>query len=151
MFVVSRTVASSARATIAITYGGSKPGSHGCWLSVNAITVPRPETSTGFQERLRHEGQIGTGGWTSASQSVQPWIRSRPSAPEVQNHWLAGVSWGRGRTFAPRVGGWRGASRGRRRVRSSGSQRGPGVRRLAPVGGKGAHHGLDGERGDEIA
>ena len=43
---------SSARATLAMTYGGSKSGSHRCALTVNPTTVARPETSVGFDERL---------------------------------------------------------------------------------------------------
>ena len=56
--------------------------------------TPRPAR----RDRLRHRGQMGTGGWTRALQSSQPWIRRRPSAPEVQNHSLTGVSWGSRRT-----------------------------------------------------
>src|SRR5437868_14065066 len=101
MFVVRCTVGSSVRTTLATTYGGSKPGSHGWAFTVNATTVPRPETSVGFQDRLRHSGQIGVGGWTSEPQSSQPWMRRQPSAPDVQNHWFAGVSWGSGLTAPP--------------------------------------------------
>ena len=86
---------------MAITYGGSKSGSHWCWLTVKPTTVAAPDTSAGVHDRLRHTGQIGTGGWTSAWQSSQPWMRRRPSAPDVQNHSLAGVSWGSGRTGTP--------------------------------------------------
>jgi hypothetical protein len=96
--VVRWTVGSSASATLAMTYGGSKPGSHRWRLTVNATTVPRPDTAVGSHERLRQAGHTGTGGWTSALQSWHCWIRRRPSAPEVQNHSLAGVSWGSGRT-----------------------------------------------------
>ena len=106
MFVVRRTVGSSARATLAMTYGGSKPGSHWCWLIVKATTVARPDTSVGAHDRLRQLGQIGAGGWTSALQSVHPWMRSTPSAPEVQNHSLNGVSCGSGRIKAPRGDRW---------------------------------------------
>src|SRR5687767_12748929 len=89
-FVVRCTVGSSARATLAMTYGGSKPGSHWCWLIVKATTVARPEISIGAHARLRQRGQIGVGGCTSALQSVQPWMRNRPSAPDVQIHSLKG-------------------------------------------------------------
>src|ERR1700739_72775 len=41
---------------------------------------------------------MGTGGCTSRPQSVHPWIRSRPSDPEVKNQSLTGVSSGRGGT-----------------------------------------------------
>ena len=71
---------------MAIAYGGSNPGSHWWWLTVNPTTVPRPDTAVGDHDRLRHTGQIGTGGCTSVLQSLQPWIRSWPSAPDVQNH-----------------------------------------------------------------
>ena len=39
--VVRWTLGSSARATLAIAYGGSKSGSHWCWLTVRATTVAR--------------------------------------------------------------------------------------------------------------
>ena len=68
-------------------------------------TVPRPDTGVGFQDLLRQYGQMGTGGWTSSPQSLQPWIRRMPSAPELQNHSLAGVSSGRGRIISPGLGG----------------------------------------------
>ena len=58
--------------------------------------MARPDTSTGADARLRHYGQIGTGGCTSRPQSEQPWMRSLPSAPERQNHSVAGVNSGRG-------------------------------------------------------
>jgi hypothetical protein len=67
-------------------------------LTVNPTTVARPDTTVGAHERLRHTGHTGTGGWTSALQSWHPWTRRRPSAPEVQNHSVTGVSWGSGRT-----------------------------------------------------
>jgi hypothetical protein len=66
-------------------------------LTVNATTVPRPDTATGVQARLRQAGQIGTGGWTSWPQSPHAWMRRVPSAPDVQNHVFAGVSCGSGR------------------------------------------------------
>ena len=100
MFVVRCTVGSSASATFAIAYGGSNPGSHWWRLIVKPTTVPRPDSAVGSHARLRHAGQIGTGGCTSFPQSVQPWIRRRPSAPEVQNHSVAGVSCGSGRTIS---------------------------------------------------
>ncbi len=96
MLVVRRTRGSSASATLAITYGGSKAGSHRWALTVKPTIVPRPDTAVGFQDRLRHEGQRGTGGCTSSPHSAHPWIRNVPSAPEVQNHSLAGVSSGSG-------------------------------------------------------
>src|SRR5262245_3338990 len=95
--VVSRTIGSSASATFAITYGGSKPGSHCCELTVKPTTVARPDTTLGAHERLRHSGQIGTGGCTNLWQSLQRWMRSMPSAPDVQNQSLKGVSCGSGR------------------------------------------------------
>jgi hypothetical protein len=67
-------------------------------LTVKAMTVPRPETTVGAHDRLRHAGQIGVGGWMSFPQSEHPWILSCPSEPEVQNHSFTGVSWGSGRT-----------------------------------------------------
>jgi hypothetical protein len=94
MLVVRCILGSSASATLAMTYGGSNPGSHWWWLTVNATTVPRPDTTVGFPDRLPQAGHGGTGGWTSASQSWQPWTRRRPSAPDVQNHSLTG--WGAG-------------------------------------------------------
>src|SRR5262245_12981383 len=100
-FVVSRIAGSSASATIAIAYGGSNDGSHGCRLTVNATTVPRPDTTVGAQERLRHAGHTGVGGWTSVLHSVHPWILSWPSAPDVQNHSFIGVSSGSGLTGSP--------------------------------------------------
>jgi hypothetical protein len=60
--------------------------------------VPRFDTTVGSHARLRHVGHTGAGGWTSALQSWQPWIGRWPSAPEVQNHSLSGVTWGSGRT-----------------------------------------------------
>ena len=79
---------SSARATLAITYGGSKPGSHGCWFTVKPTTVPRPDTSGGFHDRLRHAGQIGTGGCTSvravdAALDPKPAVGARRPEPLV--------------------------------------------------------------------
>ncbi len=68
--------------------------------------MARPETTVGSHARLRHTGQMGMGGWTMAEHSVQPWTRSRPSAPEVQNHAVAGVSSGSGLTVT-RPEGWR--------------------------------------------
>src|SRR5438034_1007537 len=98
MLVVSRTPASSTNATAATTYGGSrsKPGNHRWLFTVKPTTVARPDTSVGDQDRLRHDGQIGTGGCTSVPQSSQPCTCRRPSAPDVQNQRLAGVSSGRG-------------------------------------------------------
>ena len=46
---------------------------------------------------------MGTGGWTSSPQSLHPWIRRVPSAPDVQNQSLAGVSSGSGRISGPGV------------------------------------------------
>ena len=63
---------------------------------MNPTTVARPETSEGDHDRLRHEGQIGVGGWTNFPQSSHDWMRRVPSFPDVQNHSLAGVSSGRG-------------------------------------------------------
>jgi hypothetical protein len=81
-----------------MTYGGSIVGNHGCTFTVKPMIVARPDTAFGCHARLRHFGQIGTGGWTKVPQSVQPWIRNWPSAPDVQNHSFAGVSSGSGRT-----------------------------------------------------
>ena len=53
-------------ATFAITYGGSKLGSHRWALTVKPTTVPRPETGAASHDRLWHVGQIGTGGCTNA-------------------------------------------------------------------------------------
>ena len=96
MLVVRCTRASSASATLATTYGGSKAGCHRCAFTVKPTIVPRPDTATGLADRLRQYGQIGTGGCTSSPQSSQPWMRRMPSAPAVQNHSLAGVSSGSG-------------------------------------------------------
>ena len=98
MFVVRCTLGSSSSATLAIAYGGANAGDHWCSLTVKPTTVARPDTTVGSRFRLRHAGQIGTGGWTSWPQSAHAWMRSVPSAPDVQNHWLAGVSCGSGRT-----------------------------------------------------
>src|SRR4051812_15963431 len=102
MFVVRWTLASSSSATLAIAYGGVNAGDHWCWFTVKPTTVAFPDTIVGTRARLRHAGQIGTGGCTSLPQSAQPWIRSLPSLPDVQNHWLASVSCGSGRTNRPR-------------------------------------------------
>src|SRR6516164_11641467 len=104
MFVVRRTAGSSARVTIAIAYGGSNDRSHWCRLTVLATTVARPETTVGADDRLPHAGHTGVGGCTKAPQSVQPWIRSLPSAPDVQNHSFHGVSCGRERAWGARGG-----------------------------------------------
>ena len=99
MFVVRCTPGSSAKATLAMAYGGSNPGSH-CWaFTVTPTTVARPETGVACHDRLRQFGQMGTGGCTNVEQSLQRWMRRRPSAPDFQNHSLAGVSSGRGRTL----------------------------------------------------
>ena len=76
MLVVRCTCRSSASATLAMTYGGSKSGSHWWRLTVKPTTVARPDTTDGANDRLRHTGQIGTGGWTSVWQSSQRWMRS---------------------------------------------------------------------------
>src|SRR5580704_8840161 len=94
--VVRCTRGSSARATLATTYGGSKSGSHRWEFTVKPTTVPRPDTAVGLVSRLRQYGQIGTGGCTSSPHSPQPWTRRTPSAPDVQNHSFAGVSSGSG-------------------------------------------------------
>jgi SnoaL-like protein len=60
--------------------------------------VPCPETTVGAQDVLPQAGQMGVGGCTSVPQPSQPWIRSFPSAPDVQNQSLNGVSSGSGRT-----------------------------------------------------
>src|SRR5579875_4231148 len=96
--VVRRTLASSARATMATTYGGSKPGSQRWALTVKPTTVPSPDTAVCSRLQLRQAGQMGTGGCTSFPQSPQPWMRSTPSAPEVQNQPVSGVSSGNGLT-----------------------------------------------------
>ena len=67
------------------------------------MTTPRPDTGAGSQLRLRQLGQMGTGGCTKVAQSVQRWMRRRPSAPDVQNHSFAGVSSGRGLTVGTTV------------------------------------------------
>jgi hypothetical protein len=64
MLVVSRTSASSSRATTAIEYGGSNAGSHWCEFTVKPATVARPETGVGSEAALWHFGQIGAGGCT---------------------------------------------------------------------------------------
>jgi hypothetical protein len=60
-------------------------------------------------DRLRHEGQIGTGGCTRRPQSWQPWMRSVPSSPAVQNQYVQGVFSGSGlmRPTMPRPAGGR--------------------------------------------
>ena len=87
-FVVSRTVGVLVQGDDrrSRTAAGT-PGDHGWALTVKPTTVARPDTTVGCHARLRHFGQIGTGGCTSVPQSVQPWMRRRPSAPDVQNHW----------------------------------------------------------------
>jgi hypothetical protein len=45
--VVSRTRSSSSMATIAITYGGGKLGTHVCSFTVNPATTARPDTCAG--------------------------------------------------------------------------------------------------------
>ncbi len=47
MLVVSRTRSSSSMATMAITYGGGKLGSHVCSLIVNPAITARPDTAAG--------------------------------------------------------------------------------------------------------
>ena len=101
MFVVRCTRASSASATLATTYGGSKSGSQRWEFTVKPTTVPRPDTGAGLADRLRQYGQIGTGGCTSSPQSAHSWMRRTPSSPEVQNHSFAGVSSGSGLIPAP--------------------------------------------------
>ena len=98
MFVVRCTVGSSASATIAIAYGGSKPGSHWCWLTVNPTTVPRPDTTDGSTRGCGTPGRSAPAGARASGSRRSRWMRSWPSAPEVQNHSLTGVSWGSGRT-----------------------------------------------------
>src|SRR3954451_19007019 len=41
----TRSRSCSGNSTIAITYGGSRPGYQGCWLIVKAWIVPRPDTA----------------------------------------------------------------------------------------------------------
>src|SRR4051812_29699890 len=101
MFVVRWTLASSSSATLAIAYGGGNAADHWWRFTVKPTTVARPDTTVCTRARLLHAGQIGTGGWTSLPQSPHPWMRSVPSSPDVQNHWLASVSCGSGRTSSP--------------------------------------------------
>ena len=57
MLVVRRTRSSSSMATIAITYGGGKLGSHVCSLTVNPATTARP---TPRPAPTRSSGSTGT-------------------------------------------------------------------------------------------
>ena len=57
-----------ANATLPMTYGGAKSGSHWWELTVNPMIVARPDTSVGLDDLLRQYGQIGTGGCTSRPQ-----------------------------------------------------------------------------------
>ena len=61
------------------------------------MTVASPDITRGDEAELRHDGQIGDGGWTSSLHSSQPWMRSWPSSPEVQNQPSHGSSLGSGR------------------------------------------------------
>ena len=47
MLVVSRRPSCSGSSTMATTYGGSKPGIQGWWLTVKVCTTPRPDTASG--------------------------------------------------------------------------------------------------------
>jgi hypothetical protein len=64
------------------------------------MTVAVPDITLGDDDLLRHAGQIGDGGCTRVSQSSQPWMRSCPSSPDVQNQPLHGSSFGSGRVGA---------------------------------------------------
>ena len=79
MLVVRWIDGSSANATLATMYGGSKSGSHCWWFTVTPMTVARPDIGRGDHDELRHAGHTGAGGWTSVSHSSQPWIRRTPS------------------------------------------------------------------------
>jgi hypothetical protein len=67
-------------------------------LTVTPTTVARPDIAVGDDAALRHTGHTGAGGWTRVPQSSQPWMRNRPSAPDVQNQPFQGSSFGSGRT-----------------------------------------------------
>lgn len=61
-FVVSLMVGSSSISTMAITYGGSKPGRNGWWFTVYVATVARPLTGVGSTSDERQYGHRGRGG-----------------------------------------------------------------------------------------
>ena len=103
-FVVRRTPASSSSATIRDHVRRGERRRPRVRVHGEPDHACRGQTpGVGSHARLRQTGQIGTGGWTRVPQSVHRWMRSRPSAPDFQNHSVAGVSSGSGL-----VGGWRG-------------------------------------------
>ena len=44
-------------------YFSASSGVHGWWLTVQAMTLPRPETAVGATLRLAQWRQTGAGGW----------------------------------------------------------------------------------------
>ena len=64
MFVVRRTLASSARATVAMTYGGSRSGNQRWGLTVKPTMVPRPDTAVGWPP--------GCGNWGRSAPADAP-------------------------------------------------------------------------------
>ena len=72
---------SSSMATIAITYGGGKLGSHICSLRVKPATTPRPDTSAGSHSVERQYGHTALGGMAQ--------LAARGAALEAQRPVLA--------------------------------------------------------------
>ena len=69
MSVVSRRPSCSGSSTMATTYGGSRPGYHGWWLTVKVWTSRRPTPPPASSDDPRHCGQTGAGGCTSSRTS----------------------------------------------------------------------------------
>ena len=78
-------------ATCATTYGAGRPGMANRWLTVKPASTPRPETARTPMLWLRQYRQTGCGGWMSDWQSPHSWMRSFPSAPDVQKYSLSNV------------------------------------------------------------
>ena len=49
---------------MATTYGGSSPGYHGWWFTVNVCSVAMPDTGSGSSDDPKHCGQRGPYGCT---------------------------------------------------------------------------------------
>ena len=99
MLVVNRTRGSSSSATSATTYGGGRSGKPKRWLTVEPDNVALPDTARTPILVCRQYRQIGAGGWISDWQLRHSWIRSWPSAPEVQKNSFCAVSCGSGRVI----------------------------------------------------